>query len=89
MSTRSHHLFVWLAIVAVGCLAVWNNYRIEALQTASEQAVYDRILGEVWTEVQPIYSEFELSVGTGARPQSFKEMLSPILSVVTELEPTE
>lgn len=44
-----------------------------------EQRVYDRLLGEVAAELEPVYRDFEIEINP--TPTSFRELIKPLTGI--------
>ena len=76
-------------VIALAALFVsWQgrNRTLDAAEISKiEERVYGKILDEVWQEVKPVYSDFELR--SDEAPTTFGEMIRPLVSVERDLSP--
>ena len=74
-----------MALLAL-IIAVAGSRKARSQDEELAQRVYQRILGEVWREVKPVYEEYDLDTRT--RPDSFGALLTPLLSLNRRPTPT-
>lgn len=77
-----------LVIALAALFASWQGRTrgIDAAEISKiEERVYRKILDEVWQEVKPVYSDFELP--SDGAPMTFSEMIGPLVSVKRDASP--
>lgn len=75
LSVLSLCLSIAALAIAVLSLIAWRR----------QSDTYGRIVSEVWTMVQPTYSEFGIPA-PAAPPRTLEEALGPLLSLPTQVE---
>jgi hypothetical protein len=81
---RANRLAAAALVVSVvslaGSVVIFRDSQVNAVSTEEvSQRVYDRLLGEVAAELEPVYRDFELE--SPLHPKSFRELLNPMIGV--------